>query len=622
MVSPLRRVGIWGAVGLVVLGAGVTAADAAPTLSPAGGATFPERAYVLTLPESARLSTANVAVTENGGPVRGLRIRSAGAARLAKMGVALAIDSSGSMRGEAYQGAFAAARAFSERRNESQPLALVTFGSEIDVPMRFTSDPYKIDAVLAKPGEPRGGTHLYDGAMRAVSLVKESGLPGGFVVILSDGTDHGSKSSGAEVVAAARAARVRLYTIGLRSPSFDAATLGELAARTNGRYSEVSSPDELNAIYTELGAELSNAHLVTYRSLVGPRRSVEVAVDVPGQGVASSSYVSPRLTPQGLDGRPGPSRESKLARALGIGIVASLVGLTALLLLRRRRESARDRVTSYVAAATRPERVGITERLTAGTQHSLGKTEWWAGLARDLDLAGVERTPGQIVAIAAAAAIGVSLLAVPTTGHLLVVPVVLAAIPLCLRSWLHSRIERQRTLFGDQLADHLAVVGGAMRAGHTLPAALAAVLDDAPEPSHREFARAVADERLGAPMEEALESVAERMRSRDVEQVALLARLQREVGANAAEMLDRVVDTIRERQELRRTVRTLTAQGRASRWVLTALPAAVLLFLTATNRGYIDPLFTTGLGNVLLAVAAGMVAAGSLVIKRIVEFKI
>lgn len=123
-------------------------------------------------------------------------------------------------------------------------------------------------------------------------------------------------------------------------------------------------------------------------------------------------------------------------------------------------------------------------------------------------------------------------------------------------------------------------------------------------------------------MEDALEGVAQRMNSRDVEQVALLARLQREAGANAAEMLDRVVDTIRERQELRRTVRTLTAQGRMSRWVLTVLPIAVLLFLTATNRTYIDPLYSTGLGNALLGLAAALVVAGSLVIKRIVDFKI
>ena len=165
-------------------------------------------------------------------------------------------------------------------------------------------------------------------------------------------------------------------------------------------------------------------------------------------------------------------------------------------------------------------------------------------------------------------------------------------------------------------------MGSSLRAGHSFPAALAAGLDDAPEPVRREFARAVADERLGAPLDEALEEVARRMDSRDVEQVALLALLQREAGADAAEMLDGVVTTIRERQELRRTVRTLTAQGRLSRTILTALPVVVLLGLTATNPDYVDPLYDTGLGRILLVAAVAMIIAGSLVIKRIVTFEI
>jgi tight adherence protein B len=165
-------------------------------------------------------------------------------------------------------------------------------------------------------------------------------------------------------------------------------------------------------------------------------------------------------------------------------------------------------------------------------------------------------------------------------------------------------------------------VGGALRAGHSLPAAFATVLDEAPEPARREFARAVADERLGAPLEDAMEALAQRMDSRDVEQIALLARLQREAGADSAEMLDQVVSTIRERQELQRTVRTLTAQGRLSRWILSALPVVVLIGLTIMSRDYVDPLYSTSTGKALLVLGALMVTAGSLVIKRIVNFKI
>ena len=98
--------------------------------------------------------------------------------------------------------------------------------------------------------------------------------------------------------------------------------------------------------------------------------------------------------------------------------------------------------------------------------------------------------------------------------------------------------------------------------GHGLTGALKAALDEAPDPARREFARAVADERLGMPLEDALGACRDRMDNREVEHMSLLAKLQREAGADAAEMVDQVVSTVRERQELRRMVRTLTAQGR------------------------------------------------------------
>jgi tight adherence protein B len=597
---------------------------AAPSLSAAPGAKFPERAYLLTLPQHVRLGRSQVAVTENGGPVRGLRVRPAGAARLAKLGVVLAVDSSTSMRGDAYAGAFEAARAFAGERNDRQPLALVTFASTTSVAMRFTTDRYRIDSVLGTPGEPSGGTHLYDGALRAIDLVRRSHLPGGFVVVLSDGADHGSEATAGEVVAAARSAQVRVYTIGLRSVRFDAGALEYLADATGGKYSEAESALDLGPIYTALGAELSNAYTLSYRSLAVPRTDVEVAVDVRGIGAATASYTSPRLDPEGVGtGASGGNWSSGVAIAAGVLAFGAMIGLAALLLLRRSRQSPRERIAEHIEAARPAGRPSEPEeRPTGRVEASLSATQWFEDLSRDLDRAALGRSPTAVVAAALGAALLLAVVVAAVSDQALLAIPILAAAPFALRLYVGMRVEQQRRQFGDQLADHLAVVGGAMRAGHSLPAALSSVLEDAPEPTRREFGRVVADERLGAPIEEALEDLAERMANRDIEQLALLARMQREVGANAAEMLDRVVDTIRERQELRRTVRALTAQGRLSRWVLTILPIGILLFLTITNRTYVDPLYSTGLGNLLLGVAAVMVILGSLFIKRIVDFRI
>jgi tight adherence protein B len=147
-------------------------------------------------------------------------------------------------------------------------------------------------------------------------------------------------------------------------------------------------------------------------------------------------------------------------------------------------------------------------------------------------------------------------------------------------------------------------------------------VDDCSEPSRGEFRRVVADERLGAPLDETLAVVATRMRSRDLEQVALVAALQRETGGNTAEVLDRVAETVRGRFELRRLVRTLTTQGRMSRWVLSLLPVGLLLIMTALNPGYVAPLYVNPVGRILLVVGGAMIVTGSLVIKRIVDIKV
>ena len=133
----------------------------------------------------------------------------------------------------------------------------------------------------------------------------------------------------------------------------------------------------------------------------------------------------------------------------------------------------------------------------------------------------------------------------------------------------------------------------------------------------------IADEQLGVPLEDALEVVARRMDNDDLEQVALVATLQRETGGNTAEVLDRVAETIRERHELRRLVRTLTAQGRMSRWVVSLLPVGLLAVISLLNPGYLEPLFThSDRAGCCWSLAAAMVIAGSLVIKRIVDIEV
>ena len=112
------------------------------------------------------------------------------------------------------------------------------------------------------------------------------------------------------------------------------------------------------------------------------------------------------------------------------------------------------------------------------------------------------------------------------------------------------------------------------------------------------------------------------MRCDDVIYVGLIATLQRDTGGNTADVLDKVVETLRERGKLRRLVRTLTAQGRLGGWIVTALPVAMITFLSTFKPGYLTPMTEKTIGWVILVLAGLMVALGAYCIRRIVDIKV
>jgi len=253
-------------------------------------------------------------------------------------------------------------------------------------------------------------------------------------------------------------------------------------------------------------------------------------------------------------------------------------------------------------------------------ERSLQRTRWWSRFKEDLEIAEIRVSAVQIVVLTGLVTAIVLWLLYSIAG-LLFAPLAFF-LPFIVRAVIKRKLGRRRTLFSEQLPDNLQVLSSALRAGHSFVGALSVVVDDSPSPSREEFRRVIADEQLGVPLQDALDEVARRMDNRDLEQVSLVAALQRETGGNTAEVLDRVTDTIRERFELRRLVKTLTAQGRMSRWVVSALPVLLLTVITLINPGYMEPLYTESIGRVLLVFAGLMVVFGSLVIGRIVNIKV
>jgi len=188
------------------------------------------------------------------------------------------------------------------------------------------------------------------------------------------------------------------------------------------------------------------------------------------------------------------------------------------------------------------------------------------------------------------------------------------------RTIVRWKLRGLREEFADALPAALQVLASALRAGHSFSGALGVMVENTHEPARSELRRVAHDEQLGVAPEVAIRRMADRMANRDLEQVALLA--QRTSGGNSAEVLDTVVETIRERGELRRLILTLTAQGRMARWILTALPIGLAAFLWLMQPEIMNPFLESTLGQVALLVAALMVAAGSVLIQRIVDIEV
>src|SRR5205807_3621288 len=137
------------------------------------------------------------------------------------------------------------------------------------------------------------------------------------------------------------------------------------------------------------------------------------------------------------------------------------------------------------------------------------------------------------------------------------------------------------------LPSHLEEMAGAIRAGRSLTEAMNVVTEGAEEPIHREFERALRDEDLGRSLDDTLRVISGRMSSESIEQLAVVAAMHRSTGSSVSEALDRVAEGARERADLQREVRALTAQGRLARWILTFLPPVILLAMVLISPRYV-----------------------------------
>jgi len=165
------------------------------------------------------------------------------------------------------------------------------------------------------------------------------------------------------------------------------------------------------------------------------------------------------------------------------------------------------------------------------------------------------------------------------------------------------------------------MIGNCLRSGMTFQQAMANIASEMPDPIGREFGRAVREISLGSSVDLALNNLAERVKSVDLNLAVSAIQIQRQVGGNLLDLLMNISETIKDRIKVKNEIRVLTATGRSSGLVIGVLPLGLAGVLMLINPSYVQSFFNTQLGTILIVVAAVMESIGFLLIKKVVSIR-
>lgn len=566
-----------------------------------------------------------------------------------ELAVVFALDTSGSMRGAPLVEAKQAITSFVDVMPPGVAFALVRFGSTSELVVPFTTDPEEIqDAVsgLVAGGE----TALYDGLSEASRLFE--GLTGvrRSLILLSDGGDTASVGTLEDSIVAVLQSESEFVAVELQSPENDPEPLLRLQVASQGTIVAATNPDALQGIFGTLASDLLNQFRITFAAQAGGLTELTVAVR--GENViaiSTSSIRFPDLPPQPVTTTPPTTVAAvtattsapvvaiepltgttvdlpwyRTSAGLTWGAIAMFLGLFGLIALVRP-----AKVSGGVAAMRglgRRRESGRTvlgqmaDRATVFAEEALTRRDGGKGLRLLLDQAGLNLRVGEFGVIALVAillGLLVGGLWLGLFGALFGGALGAVASFSVISTLASVRAKR----FRGQLADTLQLVAGGLRAGFGINQAIDGVVAEAPEPTSSEFARVGLEVQLGRELEEALATMAERVRSEDLRMAAEAIEIHRQVGGDLAELLERVAATIREREMIRRQIQVLSAEGRISAFVLIGLPIFIAIVVRSIAPDYFSELTSSGAGQVMIAVGLGLLGIGIIWIQHIVKLR-
>ncbi|SDP25873.1 tight adherence protein B [Pedococcus dokdonensis] len=570
----------------------------------------------------------------------------------------IVVDTSGSMGTSGMATVRSAVAAFLKSVPDDVRVGVVSFSGKATLDLAPTADQGKVQAAvndLTADGE----TALYDGVNLAVRTLGSRGERS--ILLLSDGGDTASSATQATTVAALKSAKVRAEAVSFKSTDSNVSVLQSFTKAGGGSVVSAANAGSVQNAFTSAAKTLASqlSFSMPLPAGVGGAQNIKIAGKSGGKAFATTALVdfgagvaaSPTKAAADTSPITGPTEDVIKGGApaatlpvlgvspiLGLGMGAVFVALMAMVIalssgsFKSGRTKRVENIDRYVAATaaigkgkSRPNAVSenlvfLGERMMEG-RDSTSKT--MAHISRaDLPLRAGEWWVLRIVAIV------VSVATFMVLFHSGVIAMLVAALigllvgvfaPAFILKFLSNRRGKK---FEAQLPDVLTLVASSLSTGFSLPQALDAVAKDAADPAAKEFSRALAETRIGSDVSDALERMAARMDSENMRWTSMAIRIQREVGGNLAETLRTTAKTLREREELRRHVRALSAEGRLSAYILVALPIGIFLYTMKTNHDYIQLLWTTTLGIIMIVGGIISLGIGMFWMRKVVDVKV
>lgn len=280
-------------------------------------------------------------------------------------------------------------------------------------------------------------------------------------------------------------------------------------------------------------------------------------------------------------------------------------------------------------AQLRAERPDVAERL----DEAFSRRGYFEPIQKRIARANVKLRVSEYVALQILSAVALGAISYLVFDLSIVIAVLLFLFGLRVpRIYVDYSANRRLRTFESQLGDTLNLWVNSLRSGYSVLQGMEAIATELPAPISEEFERVVQEVRLGLSLEQALDNMLRRMPSEDLDLIITAVNIQREVGGNLAEILSIISHTIRERVRIKGEIRTLTAQGRLTGWIISLLPIGLGAVLYTINPEYGSQLIirespfiipnVLPCGWLVLGIGAFMIFLGIMAVRRIVDIEV